>query len=154
MTHVLLDMVAALGLVLEYWPLVNRNGEYRHDLKRIRLREGMTIRQERSTLAHELAHAVFGDVPSKFGPVNAKQERRADEWAALRLIATDDYRAAEDRWSGHVGAMAYDLGVTSKLVTAYQGLLLRVGPTTYLNPRMGAQQWLQKLEQHLEGTPA
>lgn len=146
MTHLLLEMVAALGLTLEYRPLVNRNGEYRHDLKRIRIREGLTLRQERCALAHELAHAVFGDVPSRFGPANAKQERRADEWAALRLITPDGYRAAEERWSGHVGAMAYDLGVTSRLVKVYQGLLLRLGPTTYVDPRMGAQQWLHKVE--------
>lgn len=146
MTHLLLDMVAALGLVFEYWPLVNRNGEYRQDLRRIRLREGMTLRQERSALAHELAHAVYEDVPSSLRRMTAKQERRADEWAAQRLITPDAYRASEQQWSGHVGAIAYDLGVTSRLVTAYQGLLLRIGPVTYLDPRMGSQQWLQKIE--------
>lgn len=60
-----------------------------------------------SVLAHELAHAVFGDVPSKFGPVNAKQERRAEEWAALRLIDRTEYRCLE---MAHEGRAA---GITS-----------------------------------------
>ncbi|MBW1639287.1 ImmA/IrrE family metallo-endopeptidase [Microbacterium resistens] len=145
MTRALLDLADALGLTIEYYPLARRNGEYRHDLRRIRLRDGMTIRQERSTLAHELAHAVFADVPSPYGPVTAKQERRADEWAALRLITTDAYRAAEERWNGHLGAIAYDLAVTSRLVKAYQGLLLRLGPATYVEPRMGAGQWQERI---------
>lgn len=145
MTGVLMDMVDALGVTVEYTNLTSRNGEYRHDLKRIRLRDGMTIRQERSVLAHEIAHAVFADVPSKFGPVNAKQERRADEWAALRLIAPDAYRASEAEWDGHPSAIAYDLGVTTKLVTAYQRVLARIGDTVYVDPRMGAGQWLDKI---------
>lgn len=145
MTGVLMDMVDALGVTVEYANLTSRNGEYRHDLKRIRLRDGMTLRMERSILAHELAHAVFEDVPSKFGPVNAKQERRADEWAALRLISISGYRDAEQRWNGHVGAMAYDLHVISRLVDTYRSLLLRLGNSTYLDPRMGAGQWLNKI---------
>lgn len=146
MTRKLLDMAAALNLTIEYFPLATRNGEYRHDLKRIRLREGMTLRQERCALAHELAHAVFEDVPSKFGPVNAKAERRADEWAALTLISADNYRYAEERWDGRIGAMAYDLGVTKRLISVYQSLLLRLGTTTYVAPKMGAMQWAEKVE--------
>lgn len=143
--HHLVDMATALGIVIEYVPMLRRDGEYRHDLKRIRLRLGMTTRLERSILAHELGHAVFGDVPSRFGPVNAKQERRADEWAARQLIHVDDYRLAEEIHNGHVPAMAHDLGVISRLITAYQGILLRLGPTTYLDPRLGARQYAAKL---------
>lgn len=146
MTGVLMDMADALGVTVEYVNLTTRNGEYRHDLKRISLREGMTLRQERSVLAHEVAHAVFEDVPSKFGPVNAKQERRADEWAALRLITPAAYRISEEHWDGHAAAIAYDLGVTTKLVTAFQRVLARVGDTVYVDPRMGAGQWLEKVE--------
>lgn len=93
----LLDMADALGVTIDYVELHMRDGEYRHDLRRIRLREGMTPRKERSVLAHELAHAIWGDVPSKFGPINARQERRADEWAALQLIAPEAYRESEQR---------------------------------------------------------
>lgn len=146
MTAALLDMAAALGVTVAHAKLTTRNGEYRHDLKRIRLREGMTFRQERCVLAHEIAHAVFEDVPSKFGPVNAKQERRADEWAALRLITPTSYRIAEEQWDGHIGAMAYDLGVTAKIITAFQRVLARIGDTVYVDPRMGTGQWADRLE--------
>lgn len=146
MTRMLMDMADALGVKVEYVALHGRDGEYRHDLKRIRLREGMTLRKERSALAHELAHAVFEDVPSKFGPVNAKQERRADEWAALRLIAPGAYRASEERWEGRTAAIAYDLGVTVRLVQAFQRVLQRVGNTTYVEARMGAGQWAHRIE--------
>lgn len=139
------DMAGALGVTIEYVDLLTRDGEYRHDLKRIRLRSGMTMRKEICALAHELAHAVWGDVPSKFGPVNAKQERRADEWAALLLIAPERYRTAEEQWDGHLGAMAYDLGVTTKIVTAFQRVLARIGDTVYVDSRMGTGQWAQKV---------
>jgi Zn-dependent peptidase ImmA (M78 family) len=144
MTALLLEIAMALGVTVEWVSLANRDGEYRHDLKRIFLRAGMTLRMERSILAHELAHAVFEDVPSKHGPVNAKQERRADEWASLRLISIDDYKDAEQRWNGHIGAMSYDLCVISRLVEAYRSLLLRLDDTTYLDPRMGAGQWAHR----------
>lgn len=146
MTAALMDIANALGVRVTHVSLRGRDGEYRHDLKRIRLQEGMTLRMERSILAHELGHAVFGDVPSKFGPVNAKQERRADEWAALRLITPDAYRAAEANWDGHISAMAYDLCVISRLVEAYQRVLQRVGDTTYVDARMGAGQWAHRIE--------
>lgn len=139
------DMAGALGVTIEYVDLARRDGEYRHDLKRIRLRTGMTMRKEVCALAHELAHAVWGDVPSKFGPVNAKQERRADEWAALLLISPDRYRLAEERWEGHTGAMAYDLGVTTRIIEAFRSVLARIGDNVYVDPRMGVGQWVGKV---------
>ena len=145
MTAMLRDMADALGLTIEYVDLATRDGEYRHDLGLIRLREGMTLRKERCTLAHEIAHAVFADVPSQFGPVNAKQERRADEWAALRLIDLDQYRSVEEQWSGNLGAMAFDLGVTMKIIRAYQRVLERIGDTVYVGPRMGEGQWVARV---------
>lgn len=145
MTRMLEDMAGALGITIEHVELATRDGEYRHDLKLIRLRSGMTLRKERSVLAHELAHAIWGDLPSQFGPVKAKQERRADEWAALRLIDPERYRAAEAQWEGHLGAIAYDLGVTTKLVVAFQRILARIGDTVYVDPRMGTGQWAEKV---------
>lgn len=123
--RLLFDFADALDLSVEYAPLRTRNGEYRHDLKRIRLREGMTERLTRWTLAHELGHAVFGDMPGIHGPLTARQERRADEWAALRLITLDAYREAETLREGHVPSMAHDLGVIDQGVYAYQRILER-----------------------------
>lgn len=138
----LIDFADMLGVTIEYTELSSdRDGEYEHDTRRIRLRPGMSARHHRSVLAHELAHAVFADVPSRFGPVNAKQERRADEWAALCLIDSDDYQHLEAIHGGHPGAIAVDLGVMRSIVIAYQRLLRRLGDITYTDPKMGRDQW-------------
>lgn len=142
----LIDMLSALGVTLEYSTQLrgDRDGEYVHQRRVVRLRPGMTARLHRSVLAHETAHAVFADEPTFFGPVNAKQERRADEWAALRLITHEDYKRAELIHHGHVGAIAHDLGVVRSIVDAYQRVLLRIGDTVYVKPREGAGQWAHR----------
>jgi hypothetical protein len=139
------EALDALGVRVEHVNLPrDRDGEYIHRRRLIRLQEGMPERLHRSVLAHECAHAVFEDVPSKFGPVNAKQERRADEWAALRLMSIEAYRHAETLHQGHVEAMAVELNVIVDLVEAFQRILLRIGDTVYVQPRMGAGQWLHR----------
>ena len=141
----LLDLAATLGVKIEYTRLpADRDGVYDHDVRRIRLRRGMSARHHRSVLAHELGHAAFGDTPTRFGPVHAKQERRAEEWAALRLIDLDDYRHLETVHGGHAGAIAVDLDVMRSTVLAFQGLLERLGDTVYVRPRMGAGQWAHR----------
>ena len=137
----LFDLADALDVVVEFVPLANRDGEYRDDLHRIRLRENMPERLTRWTLAHELGHAVFRDAPSIFAAENARQERRADEWAARHLIQLDDYRDAEHAHSGHVPAIAHELGVVPRSVHAFQRMLARIGDTVYLDPHMGAGQY-------------
>lgn len=147
MTEAIWRTLEALGVAVEYAQLPSdRDGEYHHDQRLIRLQDGMAARLHRSVLAHECAHAVFADVRSRFGPVTAKQERRADEWAALRLVAVDTYRHAEAIHHGHVEAMAVELGVTVELVEAYQRVLMRVGDTVYVDGRMGAGQFLHKVQ--------
>lgn len=136
------EALTALGVRIDYVHMpADRDGEYIHAKRLIRLRAGMATRLHRSVLAHECAHAVFGDEPSMFGPVNAKQERRADEWAALRLIRREDYKTAEAIHHGHAGAIAHDLGVVRSIVEAYQRVLLRIGDTVYVKPKMGAGMW-------------
>ena len=139
----LLDIVMIEGITLEYTDLshLDRDGDYHHATRTIRLQEGMTRRLKRSVLAHELVHAHFGDVPSAFGPVNAKMERRADELAARYLIRLDDYREAERYRNGHIESMAFDLDVDDNLFITYREMLARIGNTVYLRPRMGAGQY-------------
>lgn len=135
----LADLIDQARITIEYGRIRDgRDGEYHHARSLIRLRPGMSARKHRSVLAHELAHAAFAHVPSKFGPVHAKQERMADEWAALRLIDMHDYRHLEELHHGHPGAIALDLGVLRSIVVAYQRVLLRLGDTTYVQPKMGA----------------
>lgn len=140
--HQIDDMIHALGVTVKYAELPpDRDGEYIHSRRLIRLQHGMAPRLHRVVKTHECAHAVFEDVTSKFGPVNAKQERRADEWAALMLIRLTDYMRAEILHGGHPGAMAIELNVTVDLLEVFRSMLLAVGDRTYVQPRMGAGQW-------------
>lgn len=143
----LYEMLDALGVAVEFCDLpADLDGEYDHENRVIRIQHDLRTRRYRSTLGHETCHAVYGDTPSRFGPVNAKQERRADEWAALRLIDLADYRHEEDRTSGHVEAMAIALNVTTDLVLAFRAVLLRVGGTVYVEPKMGAGRFSHRIE--------
>lgn len=143
--HRLFDFAAALGVTIEYAPLIGRDGEYRDDQKRIRLRENMTDRLTRWTLAHELGHAIHGHRPTIFGTVDAKQERQADEWAALQLIDIDTYREVERLREGHAPSMAHDLGIVTEGVHAFQRMLERLGDDVYLKPCHGAGQYADRL---------
>lgn len=148
MTAALFHMAAALGVRVIHTDLthLNRDGDYNAKTNTIRLHEGMTRRLLRSVFAHELCHAVFKDVPSMFGPVNAKQERRADEWAALRLIDQEHYREVERLRDGNISLMAQDLEVIDDIVHAYQRVLQRIGDSVYVEPRMGAGQYRHRVE--------
>lgn len=101
----------------------DRDGEYLHEQRLIRLQRGMARRLRRSVLAHECAHALAGDVPTLSSWSTHRQERRADEWAAVHLIDPADYRAADIRHAGHLEAMALTLDVTTDLVAVYRDLL-------------------------------
>ncbi|WP_417510642.1 ImmA/IrrE family metallo-endopeptidase [Microbacterium sp.] len=143
----LFDALDALGVDVEYCELPSdRDGDYDHASRHIRIQHDLPFRRYRSAIAHETAHAVFGDAPSRFGPVKMKQERRADEWAALQLIDLEEYRQQERRHDGHVEAMAIALAVTVELVETFRNLLLRVGDTVYVGPRMGVGGYLARVE--------
>ncbi|GAT73598.1 hypothetical protein MHM582_2092 [Microbacterium sp. HM58-2] len=142
----LYQMLDALCVSVEFVDLPEDDGEYDHDTRVMKIQHDLLFRRYISTLAHETCHAIYGDVKSKFGPVNAKQERRADEWAALFLIGLDDYRREEARHDGHADAMAIALGVTVELVEAFRNLLLRVGDTVYVGPRMGVGGYIGRVE--------
>lgn len=145
--HHILDILDALGVVVVHADLpADRDGEYIHRKRVIRLQRGLPHRLRRSVLAHECAHAVFADVPSKFGPVNAKQERRADEWAARRLISLPAYMRAEILHDAHDEGMAVELDVSIDLIEAYRRTLLVIGDRTYVQPKMGSGQWRHRDE--------
>ena len=121
-------------------------GGYHDGHKRIRLNPGQSWRVTRSFLAHEIGHALYRHVRSPYGPVMMKQERLAWEWAARYLVTPEAFAAAEDEWSGHAPAMAYELGVTVEIVDAFRRLLQRIDDTVYVGARMGDGQWTAKLE--------
>lgn len=122
----LYDLLRALGVrvvIAELPP--DRDGEYEHDARVIRLRPRMARRLHRSVFAHECAHAVFGDVPVADPRQAERNECRADEWAAQHLITVDDYGWAESLHSGHIEAMAVELDVTVTIVLAFRRVLAR-----------------------------
>lgn len=135
------DFAEGLGFTIEYAPLAARDGECRVDLKRIRLRRGMAERLGRWTFGHELGHAVKGHQLNILGQPDPRQERAADEWAALFLIELDEYREVELARGGHLPSMAHDLGIVTQGVVAYQRVLARIGDDVYLKPRHGVGQW-------------
>lgn len=110
-----------LGIWVEYGRLKDgRKGEYRHHSGGIILRPGMSRRQERCTLAHEVQHAISGDIRSIFGLVNRRQETRADVRAALMLIDIDEYRVAEQLHAAHCGGIADELDVTLHMLRVWR----------------------------------
>lgn len=143
--HDLLKLAEDLGLtVIERRGL--KLGGYHHGSTSIRLNPDLPRRVARSVLAHEIAHHVFGDVPTVYGPARAKQERRADEWAALHLIDPHRFAEVEKIRGNHPASIAYDLDVTVELVTAFQRVLTRVGDTVYVDAKMGAGQWAHRAD--------
>jgi hypothetical protein len=141
------DLARQGGIRIEYARLRDgRDGESDVERKIIRLRPGMNARLHRCVLAHELGHHALGHAPTRFGPVHAKQERAAEEWGALRLISPADYRHVEEIHTGHLGAMALELGIMRSTLEAFQALLLRLGDTVYVRPKMGAGNWAHREE--------
>ena len=106
-----------LGLtVIERHLPAHRRGEYWHDEQLIVLTTGLSHRAARSTLAHEVAHAIAGDRYTPFGPVHAKAEALACRRAALALINPVEYAAAEELRAGHLPAIAHELNVSHKVL--------------------------------------
>lgn len=100
-------------------------GGYRPGENVIRLRPGMSRRATRTVLAHEIGHHLLGHRPTHFGPVLARQERSANEWAARELIPIAAYREAEYLRDGHVPSIAFELDVLPVIVESYQSILER-----------------------------
>lgn len=71
--------------------------------------------ERRCVLAHELAHAVRGDLPCGEAVLDARQEAFVEQWAARKLIALDDLADAL-RWSRQADEVAETLWVTVDLL--------------------------------------
>lgn len=100
-------------------------GCYLHHVKVISLRDDLTDRQLVSTLAHEIGHAIRGDVPT--GTVfDARAERAADHFAATYLISPVEYALAEELHGTALDAIANELGVTTHLLEVWRTLNERI----------------------------
>ena len=111
-------LAGELGVtVLDEWPEGDSWGEYDHETKTIYLRPDLAPIQRRSTLAHELGHAVYGHVGS-----TRTQERQADEFGALFQIRLCDLLKACKAVECPQGVAA-ELGVMPSDVETYWALL-------------------------------
>lgn len=84
----------------------------------------MSIADYRSTLAHELGHAAFGDEHTGHDHFDHRQETRADRFAARLLVDPDELEG----WCRFYGpcnlpAVAHELEVTVDLLTIYLNII-------------------------------
>lgn len=142
------DMLDDLGVRVEYADLSGRArlGEYIHRRKLVRLHNDLGPREHPFVLGHETWHAINGDEPSMFPQFDEKMERRADEWAAMQLIDPARYSEVERDCIGHIPTMAFQLGVIDEALEVYISMLSRIGDTVYVQPRMGAGIWTERIE--------
>lgn len=125
MTDKLHALADSLGVEV-VWHRHGPKGLWNPGPRMITLREGMGWRKERSTLAHELGHAIHNDLPTTDRRLHARQEDRADAFAVRLLITPDEYAAAEAIHGPHTGALAVELGITNHLIGAARRLHERI----------------------------
>lgn len=141
-------LAMALDVRIEYTDLTHlgRDGDSDPRTRTIRLQTGMLGRLERSVLAHELIHIIYGDTKTMFGYYDDRAERRADEQAAHLLIDIEEYRIAEEKCGNHVEGIALELNVMDWIVEAFERTLCRIGDHVYVNPRHGVGNWDARIE--------
>ncbi|GAA2237362.1 hypothetical protein GCM10010401_06880 [Rarobacter faecitabidus] len=116
----LLDLAAHNGVRVRSADLGEISGYYDDDSRCITLDICLATYQVRSTMAHELSHARHRDRPLREPRAHKVREERADAEAARMLISPEAYAMAEAEHGPHAGAIACELGVTRKIVLAFQ----------------------------------
>lgn len=125
MTENLYDIAEKLGVrTVEDLHTPGLLGGYHKPTGTIVLASGMTARQYRSVLAHELAHALHKDTHEE---CNSAVERKRDLQAAEWLIDPEEFRRVVTAYPGHAETIAYHLDVTVDLVHAYARAHLPAG---------------------------
>ncbi|SMY01422.1 protein of unknown function (DUF955) [Brevibacterium sp. 239c] len=119
----LFALAESKGIKVQEVQLRAFRGFYVKEVKIIVVSSLLNTAQKRTTLAHELGHAHYGDEAVLDQPMHEWQERRADEWAAQFLIAPQQYAEAESLHGPHPGAIAQHLNVTRELTEVWQTLI-------------------------------
>ena len=129
-----------LGVAIEYTNDLpaHRLGASLDDEKLIKIRLNLGELLEDEALHHEYAHAFYGD-----RACHPATERRAWTMVAQLMIDPMAYARAE-RISADALFIARELGMTKRVVIAFQTLLVRLGDATYVDARMGAGQWAHR----------
>lgn len=102
-----------LGINVTYGRLRTGNGLWIPDYRTIVLQPRMKVIQERSVLAHEIAHADLGHRDDR-----PKHEVLANRYAAEHMIDSDHF-ADLVRWTPDAARLSLELGVTTKLMQVY-----------------------------------
>lgn len=103
----------SLGIQVVYGRLRASNALWVPDFSTIILQPKMRVIQERSLLAHEIAHADLGHRSG-----SPKHEVLADRYAAEHMIDAD--RLTELlAWAPDTAKLSLELGVTTKLMQVY-----------------------------------
>lgn len=88
----------------------------------ISIRKNLGPVNYKCTLAHELAHHILQHDPAATGWIYDRQEAQAERWAATLLIHRSEYMALEAQYGPHPSLLACELGVTVRLLKAWQAL--------------------------------
>ena len=107
------DHAEALGIEVVHRKIRTANGFWYPEHRVIVIREGMRAVHDRSTLAHELAHAELGHIDS-----TRKSEVNADRVAADNLIDIEECRAVME-WAPDAHRLAAELDVTTRLMRVF-----------------------------------
>lgn len=102
-----------LGITVLHRKIRTANGLWLPDHNTIVIRSGMRVLHDRSTLAHEIAHAVLGHFDGR-----PKHEIQADRLASENLIDLDECREAM-KTAPDEERLALELGVSTRLLRAY-----------------------------------
>lgn len=89
---------------------------YFHQSRRVLYKLGLPYVELVCAVAHEIGHVVHGDEYTTDPVRYARQEARADRWAAGALITEKSYRDAELVVGSHGGALAAELNVTIEYI--------------------------------------
>ena len=102
-----------LGIDVVYDRLRTAHGLWVPDFNTIILQPRMRAIQERSVLAHEIAHASLGHRDAR-----PKHEVVADRFAAENLIDAERFDELVT-WAPDAARLSLELGVTTKLMRVY-----------------------------------
>ncbi|MGJ4169947.1 ImmA/IrrE family metallo-endopeptidase [Corynebacterium macclintockiae] len=116
--HDLHDIANLLGVKLRHHNGLPK-GWYSPSLRVISTMRDMAVWDYKTTLAHELGHAVYNDQKTGNRDFDRRQEARADRFAAKLLINDDELKHLAP-WHGHdFHSLAIDLEVTPHILEIY-----------------------------------
>lgn len=132
----LLSRAAEHGIAVHVWDLGGLRGLYDDEERCIYLNLGLTMAEQRSTLAHELGHAYYGH-----GCTIPQFEDRARKYAATLLVDPHEYARLE-RINPDQYWLADEFTVTPSVIFDYERFCLtKLRGVTYSRARMGLGQW-------------